>query len=82
MPPPVVLNVAEKPSVARALQQVFGNMPGSSSRGRRREANEIFTHDNVCFPSVYTQGNGQQVNGPGTLFHVNLFVCKTRTSST
>lgn len=67
MAPPVVLNVAEKPSVARALQQVFGRMPGSIDRGRRREANEIFTHENVCFPSVHHQGNGQPINGPGML---------------
>eukprot|EP00977_Amphora_coffeiformis_P014604 scaffold4097_cov166-Amphora_coffeaeformis.AAC.61 len=64
MAPPVVLNVAEKPSVARALQQVFGRMPGAVDQGRRREANEIFTHDNVCFPSVFNQGNGQVVQGP------------------
>ena len=71
MAPPVVLNVAEKPSVARALQQVFGQLPGAVDRGRRREANEIFTHENVCFPSVFNQGNGNQVNGPGTLRRMN-----------
>lgn len=64
MPPPVVLNVAEKPSVARSLQSVFGRLPGAVDKGRRREANEIFTHENVCFPSVFTQGNGQPVQGP------------------
>jgi DNA topoisomerase-3 len=59
----VVLNVAEKPSVARALAAVFGQ--GSAmDRGMRRDAHQIFTHDNVRFPNVYAQGNGQRINGP------------------
>jgi len=63
---PTVLNVAEKPSVARSLSQVFGRMPGAVDRGMRREANQVFTHENVCFPNVYQQGDGRMMNGPGT----------------
>lgn len=61
---PTVLNVAEKPSVARALASVFAQLPGSRERGMRREAAQIFTHENVCFPSVDVQGDGRIVQGP------------------
>lgn len=61
---PTVLNVAEKPSVARALAGVFARMDGAIDRGMRREAHQIFTADNVRFPSVYAQGQGQVVQGP------------------
>lgn len=54
--PPKVLNVAEKPSVARALAGVFSRMPQSREGGMRRDAAQIFTHDNVCFPLVFSQG--------------------------
>ncbi|KAL7572581.1 hypothetical protein ACA910_000398 [Epithemia clementina (nom. ined.)] len=55
----VVLNVAEKPSVARALQTVFGRMPGAQNRGMQRDGStQIFTHDGVQFPSIQQQGNG------------------------
>ena len=62
--PPVVLNVAEKPSVARALAAVIARMQGAQDRGMRREAAQIFTHENVIFPSVYAQGHGRMVQGP------------------
>ena len=50
-----VLNVAEKPSVARALAGVFNRMPGSREGGMRREAAQIFTHEQVSFPSIFSQ---------------------------
>jgi DNA topoisomerase-3 len=62
---PTVLNVAEKPSVARALAAVFARMPGARDGGMRREAHQIFTHENVCFPNVYAQGQGRMIEGPG-----------------
>jgi DNA topoisomerase III len=62
-----VLNVAEKPSVARALASVFSRMPGARDRGMRREAHQIFTHENVNFPSVWSQGHGTMIQGPGEL---------------
>ena len=68
-----VLNVAEKPSVARALAQVFRNCHGPGGpasavrdRGSQRDVHELFTHENVHFPDVYIQGDGRTVNGPGT----------------
>ena len=63
--PPIVLNVAEKPSVARSLAAVFGRLPGAQDKGMRREVHQIFRHENVCFPSVYAQGHGQLIQGPG-----------------
>lgn len=59
-----VLNVAEKPSVARALAEAFGRMPGSQDAGMQRQANQVFTHRNVIFPSVRVQGNGQLLQQP------------------
>lgn len=64
MPPVIVLNVAEKPSVARALAGVFMRMPGSQERPMQRRDAQIFTHENVCFPTVLQQGHGRLVNGP------------------
>lgn len=64
MPDIKVLNVAEKPSVARALAGVFKNMPQSRERAMRRDAAQIFEHDNVCFPRIFLQGNGQTMEGP------------------
>jgi DNA topoisomerase III len=69
-----VLNVAEKPSVARALAQVFRNCHGTGGpgvaavrdRGSQRDVHELFTHENVHFPNVYTQGDGRTVHGPCT----------------
>lgn len=59
-----VLNVAEKPSVARALAEVFSRMPGARDQGMRREAHQIFTHESVNFPSVLAQGDGRMIQGP------------------
>jgi hypothetical protein len=56
-----VLNVAEKPSVARALAGVFGTMPGARDRGMRREVHQIFTHELV---HVNAQGDGRTMHGP------------------
>jgi len=53
----IVLNVAEKPSVARALAEVFSQCSGSVEKPMRRTAAQIFTAENVQFPSVFTQGN-------------------------
>jgi DNA topoisomerase III len=68
-----VLNVAEKPSVARALAQVFRNCPGPvRDRGSQRDAHELFTQENVHFPNVFAQGDGRTVNGP------SKFCCQYR----
>jgi DNA topoisomerase-3 len=71
---PTVLNVAEKPSVARALAAVFSRIPGSQDRPMHREAAQIFRHENVCFPSIFAQGQGQIIQGPGKLA-IMLVVC-------
>jgi DNA topoisomerase III len=59
-----VLNVAEKPSVARALAAVFQGLPGSIDRGMRRDVHQIFTHESVHFVNVHVQGDGRILNGP------------------
>ena len=60
---PVLLNVAEKPSVARSLAAVFHRMPQSREGApMRREAAQIFTHENVVFPDIFTQANGRNGN--------------------
>jgi hypothetical protein len=64
---PKVLNVAEKPSVARALADVFSRMPGARSVGTQRDVHLVSTHENVQFPSVYAQGEGRLTQGPGTI---------------
>lgn len=61
---PVCLNVAEKPSVARALAGVFARLDGARDRGMRQDAHQVFTHENVRFPSVFQQGHGNPINGP------------------
>jgi DNA topoisomerase-3 len=61
---PTILNVAEKPSVARALAEVFSRMEGAIDRGMRRDAHQVFTHEQVRFPNVYAQGEGRIINGP------------------
>jgi hypothetical protein len=73
----VVLNVAEKPSVARALAGVFGQMPGVQDRGMRREGAQVFTHDGVKFPNVFSQGQGIRMQGPCTCGLV-LFAMRER----
>jgi DNA topoisomerase III len=63
--PPSVLNVAEKPSVARALAGVFHRIPQSREAApMHRDAAQIFTHDNVCFPYIFSQANGGGGGGP------------------
>ena len=52
--------------MARALAGVFARMPGARDRGMRREGNQVFTHENVCFPNVYAQGEGRVIHGPVT----------------
>lgn len=61
MAPTIVLNVAEKPSVARALAQVFSSSQGSRDKPMRREAAQIFECENVNFPSLFQQGDGRPV---------------------
>lgn len=62
-----VLNVAEKPSVARALANVFVHTNGTTGggggtttidRGMRRDVHQIFEVEGVAFPALHTQGNG------------------------
>ena len=67
--PPKVLNVAEKPSVARSLASAFERMPGArATTGGRRggghqdNAAQVFTHENVQFPYIFNQGSGQLQN--------------------
>jgi DNA topoisomerase-3 len=72
---PTVLNVAEKPSVARSLAQVFSRMPNSQERGMRRDAHQVFTHENVCFPLIFSQGQGilmQGNNSPHTMITTSV----------
>jgi DNA topoisomerase-3 len=72
--PPTVLNVAEKPSVARALAGVLAGMQGTQDRGMRREGAQIFTHENVQFPSVFSQGEGRMIHGPSTYKTVSVIL--------
>lgn len=61
-----VLNVAEKPSVARALAGVFAQSQGSRDKGMiRNNAAQVFTCENVTFPNIMMQGDGRH-HGPGT----------------
>ena len=65
MAPPIVLNVAEKPSVARSLAQVFATTPGSQpnhNHNHNGHAAQIFECHNVMFPSLYQQGSGRPVS--------------------
>lgn len=72
----VVLNVAEKPSVARALAGVFDQIPGSSSRPMTRNAAaQVFTHENVQFPSILSQRNNN--HHPNNNNHNNNIVGHT-----
>lgn len=67
---PTVLNVAEKPSVARALAGVFSRMPRArEGAAMRRDPHQIFTHENVCFPLVFSQGQRQQQRGGQNVPH-------------
>lgn len=59
-----ILNVAEKPSVARSLAEVFAKMPQSRSQPPiRNQAAQIAVIDNVIFPSITSQGAGVLVHG-------------------
>lgn len=60
---PTVLNVAEKPSVARALAGVFSRIPGARDTPMRRDAHQIFTAENVSFPLIFSQGEGRPQRG-------------------
>jgi DNA topoisomerase-3 len=57
-----VLNVAEKPSVARSLAQVFGRQ----SDMQRPHNIQVFRHERVEFPHIFQQGNGLRLDGPIT----------------
>ena len=60
-----VLNVAEKPSVARALAGVFARQPQARERGMQRDGesrHQVFTHDSVMFPYLFSQAQGQGGN--------------------
>ncbi|KAL9183480.1 hypothetical protein ACHAXT_004336 [Thalassiosira profunda] len=78
MPPPIVLNVAEKPSVARALAQVFGGQPGSRPRNNQHSgAAQVFEIEHVCFPPLFRQGEGRPVppnvpNEPHTMITTSV----------
>lgn len=61
---PTILNVAEKPSVARSLADAFKRMPGSVDRGMRRQEHQIFTQENVSFVNVFAQGQGRLLTEP------------------
>jgi len=59
--PITILNVAEKPSVARALASVFAQNPGSRDGGPiRNQGAQIFLCENVIFPNILIQGDGRQ----------------------
>jgi DNA topoisomerase-3 len=65
MPETRVLNVAEKPSVARALARVFSGMPNVREMPMRRDpAAQIFESQNVVFPRIFAQGQGRTIQGP------------------
>mmetsp|Transcript_19383 Transcript_19383/g.58606 ORF Transcript_19383/g.58606 Transcript_19383/m.58606 type:complete len:243 (+) Transcript_19383:59-787(+) len=62
MPPPKVLSVAEKPSIAKSLAQVFGG-------ARRRQSHDTYS----CFwdlPRVPIRLDGQRVEVPMTITSV------------
>ena len=64
MAPIVVLNVAEKPSVARSLAQVFSSTPGSRPNHNHQHGSgpaQISEVQNVMFPALYQQGSGRPV---------------------
>lgn len=73
---PTVLNVAEKPSVARSLASAFQRMPGSQDGGMRREAAQIFTHHHVSFPDIFRQApppqQQQQYQQPNIVQHTMI----------
>ena len=48
-------------------------MQGSRERPMRREAAQIFEHENVRFPRVHLQGRGQLLQGPSKLKLMSSF---------
>eukprot|EP00979_Chaetoceros_neogracilis_P012060 scaffold3087_cov288-Chaetoceros_neogracile.AAC.9 len=64
--PITILNVAEKPSVARALASVFAQTQGSRDLGPvRNQAAQVFVCENVIFPNILIQGDGRH-QGPAS----------------
>jgi DNA topoisomerase III len=76
----VILNVAEKPSVARALASAFGRFQDSREGPARREAAQIFIHNNVRFPDIFTQGTGDEGRNqpPGPLASHTMITTSVR----
>lgn len=77
--PITVLNVAEKPSVARALAGVFAGMPQARPNPNLRSNHniQIFSCSNVTFPFVHSQGNGtlmssSSLNRPHTMITTSV----------
>jgi Topoisomerase IA len=79
-----VLNVAEKPSVARALASVFRQMsnghpgdderPSASSSSSSRSVAPLFTSHNVSFPNIFTQAlHTQQQRQQQTSSNTNAY---------
>ena len=66
---PRVLNVAEKPSVARSLAAAFARMPGAQDGGMRRDVHQVFTCQGCPFPALHAQGNGLELR-PEQQHHV------------
>jgi DNA topoisomerase III len=59
-----ILNVAEKPSVARSLAQVFSQIPGAQEEPMLRREAQIFTAHGVTFPNIHSQGQGVELHQP------------------
>ena len=59
-----ILNVAEKPSVARSLAQVFSQIPGAHDEPMVRREAQIFITHGVAFPSIHSQGQGVEIHQP------------------
>ena len=64
MAPPIVLNVAEKPSVARSLAAIFASTPGARPVNNNHPIStqpaQVFECDHVLFPPLHAQGHGIQ----------------------
>ena len=58
---PRVLNVAEKPSVARSLAAAFARRPGARDGGMTRLVHQVFTCHACPFPPLHTQGQGVEL---------------------
>ena len=76
-----VLNVAEKPSVAKALSEVFSNIsnaPCSSTAGRSKY-NRVFTIDGVQFPAPRSSSSSSSSPPPSQYWA--LYNGNTKTGS-